>query len=243
LLIARHARGLLRAEREDRAGAVEDLRVTGELLQQLGTTSPGLSSWRSELAALLVDDEPDEARALAEEELSAARDAGLKVAEGVALRGLAATEPGAARVEALEASVAALEPTFARLEHARSLTDLGAALSQTGRPRDARPLLLEALDQAHRCGAQPLAERARAEAVAAGARPRRPRLTGVEALTPSELRVARLASEGLSNREIAQALFVTAKTVADHLAATYRKLGIGRREGLTKALVDPTPNG
>jgi DNA-binding NarL/FixJ family response regulator len=243
VLIARHARGLLRAEREDRAGAVEDLRATGELLQRLGTISPGLSSWRSELAALLVEDELDEARALAEEELSAARDAGLKVAEGVALRGLAATEWSAARIEALEASVAALEPTFARLEHARSLTDLGSALSQTGSPRDARPLLLEALDQAHRCGAQPLAERARAEAVAAGARPRRPRLTGVEALTPSELRVARLASEGLSNREIAQALFVTAKTVADHLAATYRKLGIGRREGLTKALAEPTPNG
>ena len=139
--------------------------------------------------------------------------------------------------------MAALEPTFARLERARSLTDLGVALREAGKAEAARSVLLRALDQAHRCGAQPLAERARAEAVAAGARPRRPRLTGVEALTPSELRAARLASEGLSNREIAQALFVTKKTVADHLAASYRKLDISRRDGLTQALAEPTPNG
>jgi DNA-binding NarL/FixJ family response regulator len=243
LLTARHARAALRRAGGDRAGAIEDLRATGELVARLGTTSPGVTSWRSELAHLLAGDRLDEARALAEQELTEARAARLGVAEGVALRAVAATESGATRIEALEASVAALDPTFARLEHARSLTDLGAALTEAGKPRDARPLLLRALDQAHRSGAQPLAEQARARAVAAGARPRRPRLTGVEALTPSELRVARLASEGLTNREIAQALFVTKKTIADHLAATYRKLGISRRDGLTQALVDPAPNG
>jgi DNA-binding NarL/FixJ family response regulator len=152
------------------------------------------------------------------------------------------TETGPARLELLEQAVATLEPGFARLEYARALTELGAALRVDGRKRDARALLARALDEAHRCGAHPLAQRARAEAVAAGARPRRPRITGVEALTPSELRVARLASEGLSNREIAQALFVTSKTVADHLAASYRKLGVSRRESLPEAL-GSTPNG
>jgi DNA-binding CsgD family transcriptional regulator len=243
LLVALHARATLRAARGERVGAIADLRASGALRERLGITSPGVSNWRSELAELLVGDRRDEARFLVEQELSDARAAGLSVAEGVALRALGATEVGAARIEALEASVAVLEPSFARLEHARSLTDLGVALGEAGQRRDARPLLLRALDQAHRCGAQPLAERARAEAVAAGARPRRPRLTGVEALTPSELRVARLASEGLTSREIAQALFVTKKTVADHLAASYRKLGINRREGLTQALSAPTPNG
>jgi DNA-binding CsgD family transcriptional regulator len=243
LLVALHARAALRAAGGERVGAIADLRASGDLLDRIGITSPGVSSWRSELAELLVGHQPHEARSLVEQELSDARAAGLRVAEGVALRALAVTEAGGSRIEALEASVAVLEGSFARLEHARSLTDLGAALAEAGKPRDARPLLLRALDQAHRCGAQPLAERARAEAVAAGARPRRPRLTGVEALTPSELRVTRLASEGLTNREIAQALFVTKKTVADHLAASYRKLGIRRREGLTKALAAPTPNG
>jgi len=211
-------------------------------LERVGTTNPSVVPWRSELAHLLAADAREEAATLAAAELSAARAAGLRLAEGVALRAVGATADGGERLEALEASVAALDPELARLDHARALTDLGAALNESGRPKDARPLLLRALDQAHRCGARPLAERARAEAVAAGARPRRPRLTGVEALTPSELRVARLAAEGLSNREIAQALFVTKKTVADHLAATYRKLDINRREDLTQALAKPTPN-
>ena len=96
--------------------------------------------------------------------------------------------------------------------------------------------LLQALEIAARCGAVPLMERARAEAVAAGARPRRPHLRGVHSLTPSELRVARLAAEGRSNREIAQALFITAKTVADHLGSSYSKLDITSRQQLTTAL-------
>jgi DNA-binding CsgD family transcriptional regulator len=64
--------------------------------------------------------------------------------------------------------------------------------------------------------------------LAAGARPRRTALRGVAALTPSELRVARLAGEGLRNREIAEALFVTRKTVDYHLHHVYQKLGVGR---------------
>jgi DNA-binding CsgD family transcriptional regulator len=242
LLTLRHARGVVRVARGDRAGGIADLRAAGVLLDQLGTTSPGVLGLGAQLAEALSRDHPDEARALAEDELRRARAAGLVAAEGVAVRVLAMTETGPARLELLEQAVATLEPGFARLEYARALTELGAALRVDGRKRDARALLARALDEAHRCGAHPLAQRARAEAVAAGARPRRPRITGVEALTPSELRVARLASEGLSNREIAQALFVTSKTVADHLAASYRKLGVSRRESLPEAL-GSTPNG
>ena len=232
----RHARGVVRLADGDHAGGVEDLRAVGLDMERLGASSAGVIPWRSPLAEALAEQEPVEARALAEEELRRARASGLGSAEGMALRALALIETGDERIALLEQATAALEPTDARLEHARALTDLGAALRAEDRMEEARTPLLLALDLAHRCGAWPLADRARAEAVAAGARPRRPYLTGVRALTPSELRVAGLAAEGQSNREIAQALFVTKKTVADHLRAAYRKLGVSRRDDLPAAL-------
>jgi DNA-binding CsgD family transcriptional regulator len=89
---------------------------------------------------------------------------------------------------------------------------------------------------AHRCGAPPLAQRAEQELAATGARPRRVMLTGVESLTASERRVAQLAARALSNPEIAQALFVTRKTVEKHLSNVYTKLGVRSREELPAAL-------
>jgi DNA-binding CsgD family transcriptional regulator len=87
-------------------------------------------------------------------------------------------------------------------------------------------------------GAAPrrIANQARAELIAAGARPRRDAITGRDALTAGELRVARLAAEGLTNREIAQALFITTKTAKAHLNRVYRKLEITRRGQLAGAL-------
>jgi DNA-binding NarL/FixJ family response regulator len=129
-----------------------------------------------------------------------------------------------------------VEDSPARYERARSLTELGAALRRAGHRRDARGPLRQALDAAHRCGAITLARRARQELLAAGARPRRTALTGLDSLTASQRRVAQLAAEGLANREIAQALFVTLRTVEMHLTHAYQKLGIGSREALPAAL-------
>jgi len=96
-------------------------------------------------------------------------------------------------------------------------------------------VLREALDGASRCGATALAERARSELVTAGAKPRRERTSGQAALTASERRVAELALEGLTNRQIAEALFVTPSTVEKHLAGAYSKLEIAGRAELATA--------
>jgi DNA-binding CsgD family transcriptional regulator len=72
--------------------------------------------------------------------------------------------------------------------------------------------------------------------VTAGGRPRRDAMRGRDALTPGELRVAQLAAGGQTNRQIAQALFVTQRTVENHLTSTYGKLQITSRSGLSAAL-------
>ena len=129
-----------------------------------------------------------------------------------------------------------LERTPARLELARTVVDLGAALRRANQRVAAREALQRGMDLAHRCGADALVDRAHGELAATGARPRTFARTGADALTPSERRVAQLAADGLTNRDIAQALFVTTKTVETHLGSTYRKLTITNRAGITAAL-------
>jgi ATP/maltotriose-dependent transcriptional regulator MalT len=129
----------------------------------------------------------------------------------------------------------------ARLEHARALVELGAALRRANQRTAAREPLRTGLDLAHRSGATRLAQRARDELLAAGARPRREALTGLEALTTSERRVAELAATGRSNPEIAQALFVTLNTVEGHLRHAYQKLSISSRDQLPDALRSAAP--
>ena len=128
------------------------------------------------------------------------------------------------------------EGTPERLELAKALAALGTAMRLARRPTDAREPLRRALELATVCGAEPLAEHARTELHAAGVRPRREALSGVESLTPSERRVADLAAAGRTNRDVAQELFVTPKTVEVHLSNAYRKLGIRSRRELAGAL-------
>jgi DNA-binding CsgD family transcriptional regulator len=103
-------------------------------------------------------------------------------------------------------------------------------LRRRNRRTEAREILREALDVASRVGAARIAEQAETELRATGARPRRVVLTGVDSLTASELRIAELAGQGLTNREIAQTLFVTARTVEGHLTSIFRKLRVTRNE-------------
>ena len=144
--------------------------------------------------------------------------------------------PRTKRSERLAEALAILEASPARLEHARVLVDLGASLRAAGQHTAAREPLLQGLELAARCGARTLERRARAELVAIGVRPRTTERTGTDSLTPSERRVVELAGTGGTNREIAQTLFVTEKTVETHLGRAFRKLDISSRRQLPDVL-------
>jgi DNA-binding CsgD family transcriptional regulator len=231
-----NARARLRLAQGDARAALSDLLAVGRRQAAMREPNPATLDWRSRTAlAYAAQGRQAAALALVEEELELARRFGAPRAIGIALRTLGVVEN---RIEPLEEAVDLLGASPARLEHALALVELGVALRLRRRVLEAREPLRQALDLALRCGAAPLAERARTELVIAGGRPRRPQLSGVEALTANERRVAAMAAGGRSNREIAQALYVSHKTVEKHLSAAYRKLGVGGREDLATALAD-----
>jgi DNA-binding CsgD family transcriptional regulator len=229
-----YVRGRLRAARGDREGGVADLRECGDIYESMGYRNPNILPWRSALALVLPG--AQEGRSLVDTELSRARQAGQPRGVGIALRAHALLGPRSERIPLLREAADALSLSPSALELARTLTDYGAALVRSGQSTSAREPLQQAMDLAARCGAAVLAQRAREELRATGARPRRQRLTGIESLTPGELGVARLAAEGLTNRQIAQALFVSTKTVGTHLGHIYDKLTINNRQDLARIM-------
>jgi DNA-binding CsgD family transcriptional regulator len=226
------ARGKLLAVRGEPRQALTDLLRVGEVLQAYGVQRP--DDWRPHAAlALAAAGEPEQAEVLAREHLEAARVFGAPRALGLALRAAGRTTGD---VALLEEAVATLEPSPARLELAHARADLGAELVRRRRRTEGREQLRAAAEQALACGATALAQRARGELGAGGGRRARMELTGVNALTPAERRVCELAAGESTNREIAQTLFVTEKTVELHLTNAYRKLGIRSRFQLAGAL-------
>ena len=232
------ARGRLALVQRRDEDALEDCRRWADVVQEIRHPSL-VGGWRSSSARALVRlEQPDEARRLAEEELAIARETGAPRAQSVALRALALTENVEGSVARLAEAVAAVEGTEARLEHARAQLELGVALRRAGRRSDAGRALGEALELAQAFGACLLEERAAEELEVAGARVQRAALRGADALSPSERRVVALAVDGLSNREIAEALFVTRKAVEWHLGNAYRKLDVRSRRELPGALAE-----
>jgi DNA-binding NarL/FixJ family response regulator len=177
----------------------------------------------------------DEGLALAVESLELARAFGAPGGLARALRvlGTLEHEDGLGH---LRAAVSTAEGSVARLEHAKALVALGATLRRARCPTDARESLRKGLELADALGATALAAHARHELRAAGARARSAALTGPDALTPAERRVAERAATGQTNRAIAEALFVTTKTVELHLSNAYRKLGVHSRRELAAKL-------
>jgi DNA-binding CsgD family transcriptional regulator len=232
-----YASGVLRAAAGNHQAAIEELQRCALDHPVLGGKNPAVVPWRSAAALSLAElGRHAEARALADDEVRRAGSFGAPRAIGIALRAQALVGPPAGRANGLTAALEVLAASPARLEHARVLVDLGATLRAAGQRTAAREPLLEGLALAARCDARALERRAKAELAAIGVRPRTTDRTGAESLTPSERRVAELAAAGGTNREIAQTLFVTEKTVETHLGRSFRKLDISSRRQLPDVL-------
>ena len=231
------ARGRLRLAQGRFAEAAADLRECGRRCAAWGATGPALLPWRAHLAlALLSGGERDAAASVAADAVALARAWGVPSLLAEALRVAGLVTGGPPGLALLREAVAAADAGESPMERAHARTALGGALRRAGRRSEARQPLREAVDIALAIGASAIARTAHEELLATGAKPRRLRQSGAEALTATERRVAAMAAEGMSNRGIAQALFVSEKTVETHLGNAYRKLGINARTHLTDAL-------
>ena len=231
------SRGRLALRAGDPAAALRDLEEAGRRALAIAYVNPMALMWRSSAALASARlGERGRARELIDEELGIARRFGAPEPIGEALRVLALLSPSREMVERGRAAVDVLAGSELRVAHARALIDLGAALRRSGHRRDARGPLREGLDLANRCGSVVETDRALAELRATGARPRRPVVSGVDSLSAQERRIAAMATEGLSNRQIAEALFLTRRTVEMHLTGAYRKLAVSGRGDLPAAL-------
>ena len=232
-------RGHLRFEQGRHQQAAEDFLALSETAESLGVgVGPTITACRFAARTLVAIGKREQARELAESMVVHAQRWGSPAVVAQVLRARAVTAEGAAGVELLREAVAVLEGSPRRFQRAEALSELGAALRRERRRVEARGPLREALELARHCGAVRLAKRTQDELLASGEKARRHTPIGVESLSPRERRVAELAASGLTNRQIAQELFVTVKTVEAHLSASYDKLGIRSRRQLAAALGD-----
>jgi DNA-binding CsgD family transcriptional regulator len=214
--------------------AVDTCDAAARVVQRV--VNPAWIPWRS-LKARALDrlGRTEEALELALEELPFAQAWGAPATVARTLREIGTIEREEG-IERLREAAAVVEGSSAKLEHAKCLFALGSALRRSRKPTDAREPLRQALELAFVCGAAGLAEEIRTELHATGVRPRTEALSGPAALTAKERKVAAMAAEGATNRDIAQSLYVTPKTVEVHLTNAYRKLGIRSRRELAGAL-------
>ena len=229
------ARGRLRIAQGHVREGVADLMWCGQRREAYGVLWP--SDWKAFAAPALASlGESEAAARLAREHMAMAGRVGSPAALGLSLRGAGLTIGGDEGLALLEQAVSTLERSSARLDLAHTLAALGAELSRAGRRKEGREAQRKAIELADECGAIALAESARAELHSGPGRPARAELTGRGALTAAEWRVCRQVAEGHTNREVAQTLFVTEKTVERHLSSAYHKLGIRSRFQLPAAI-------
>jgi len=231
------ARGQLRIAQGQLEEGVADLLWCGQRTVAAGVLWP--STWRAHASPALaaLGDRPMAVR-LAREQLVVAQRSGAHGALGMSLRAAAQAIGGDEALSLLQEAVPVLEGSPARLELAHAFADLGTALSRSGRRTEGRDAQRRAVKLARQCGAVALADSAMAGLHAGPGRRARMELTGPSALTAAEWRVCRQAAEGQTNREVAQALFVTEKTIERHLSSAYQKLGIRSRFQLASAIGD-----
>jgi DNA-binding CsgD family transcriptional regulator len=229
------ARGQLELALGRPADALGTFQHAGALAADVGIVNPVAVPWRAGAAIALGQlGETERAARQVREALALADEHDLPIVRGRARRVAGLISGGRDGIPLLEQATHDLEHSDARLEHAVALVELGVALLSSGNRRSARQRLEAGLDLADACGATRLAVRAAAELDRAGVRHARAR--GSAALTPSEARVVELAVTGLTNRQIAEQLFVSVKAVEWHLGNVYAKLGVSRRQELADAL-------
>lgn len=237
------SRAIARLAAGDPLGAVSDIELVVPVADREGPVADAWD-WRSEaVEAHVAAGQLEAARDIALAELRWAQRIGAPWREGRGLRLLAALEDRDTQSELLRQAVELLLGSEWVLERARAQLELGASLRRAGLRREAREHLRAALDTAVRGGAHVLAQRARDEMAASGARLRRELLAGVDALTPAERRVAREATTGATNREIAQSLFLSTKTIESHLRSIFRKLEVNSRHQLAESLAEAPERG
>jgi DNA-binding CsgD family transcriptional regulator len=234
------SRGRLHLARGDARAAVSDFLDCGSVLSRRGgVDAPASFPWRSQAAiALLRCGERVQAREMASDELSLAERSNIPGVVAEPLIALAMIEDGESGMARLRMALEILGHSPRILTRIRAMTSLGAMLRRNGQVREARDHLLGAMNLAHHHAADGLEDDARRELVVAGGRPRRPATTGLAALTPSELRVAQLVAQGLSNRQIAHYLYVAPRTVTTHLTHIYQKIGVTDRSELSAIVAD-----
>ena len=209
--------------------ALAEFGACGELMTSWSFDVPTFVSWRSDMAeALLALDDREEARRLlADQLISLPR--GCCRTRGITLRLLAAASDVERRMEPLTEAVELLERSGDRLELARALAGLSEYYRVAGQTRRAEAMARRARSLAAECGAEDVE-------IVKPPQPAEPcdeldpdLLTG---LSDAERRVAALAADGYTNRQIARRLYVTMSTVEQHLTRVYRKLKISRRTDL-----------
>ena len=237
--IVLYHQALLALAEDDPRRCLEDALAARDRLTDIRMGDYALTAWRIPAAAAAHRlGRHDEALEYVEEELALAHRSQAPKQIGVALVCQAALSPDPDRqVTLLEEARAVLADSQARLARSQCAFRLGRALARHGAVPASREPLQEALDLAAGCDAQPLARSVRAELRRHGLRPdRRRRPTGKDSLSEAERRVAVLASEGWTNRDIAADLHLSLSTVEFHLTRCYRKLGIRSRAELAEAL-------
>ena len=226
-----------RARLREAQGSVEGVRSAIAPLEEDDRAGAPMRTltWRALLARTLARARAgdSEATSLAAAHLGWASDWGRPAALGIAERASGLAAAGEERTSRLEAAAATLSGSALRTEEARARTDLGIALLRSGRRADGRAELEAAVELAVACGAKGTARTAAAELEVAGASPRK---LLFDELTASERRVAEMAADGRTNREIGEELYISPKTVENHLTRVYSKLGVGSRKALAAAL-------
>ncbi|GHH34769.1 helix-turn-helix transcriptional regulator [Lentzea cavernae] len=227
----------VRRARGDLTGALDLLLDCGRQLTSAGVLNPVWAPWWLDAVCLLVRlDRREEAVGLAEFGAERARRWDTLEARGLSLMagGVAAT--GAVAEELLGTAVAELAESSARPLHVRAVRLLGESRLSHGDFKGAREHLRTAVTLAIRLGDRAAAAEARNLLVLAGGRMPRLGARPSDALSGRERRVAELAAAGATNREIAEELFVTVRTVESHLSNVYRKLGVELRTDLPATL-------